>query len=248
MTCRRFRAATAVVVVFGALLVCGGVAGAAPPVIVSQSVTAVTPTDATLNADINPNGLLTKYKLELDTTGRFRFRQTSSCPLYPPGVVCAYVFFSGDPLASGLVQPPEFTLPASAEDQHVSLDLASIGATLQPGTTYHFRAVAANNYAFVYGSDLTFTTPAEGEMPPVVENVPGDLGPGERQSGLASDPPGLPSPSGPPQSQAAGAVPPHAIKQTLRCGVKHAKHRRTGRKRSHRRCATAPSPPRASRR
>jgi hypothetical protein len=44
----------------------------------------------------------------------------------------------------------------------VSLDLASIGATLQSDTTYHYRVIAANtsNGQTMEGSDQTFTTAA----------------------------------------------------------------------------------------
>lgn len=146
-----------------ALVVFAGIASAAAPSISSQSVTNVSVSNATLNADINPNGLLTKYKLQIDTTGNFKFFQTDSCPLHPPGIGCAQVIVPGDPLAPGLVQPPEFTLPEGTESQHVSVNLASIGATLQPSTTYHFRPIAANGNGFSFGPDQTFTTPSEEE-------------------------------------------------------------------------------------
>ncbi|MGB7587254.1 MAG: hypothetical protein WBM00_00940, partial [Solirubrobacterales bacterium] len=129
-----------------------------PPSIDREWVTGVTSSNATLNAEINPHGLLTKYKLQIDTTGHFKFDQNDSCALHPPGIVCAQIVISGEPLPPGLVEPPESTLAAGFEDQHVSVNLASIGATLQPITTYHYRAIAANSKGFVAGPDQTFTT------------------------------------------------------------------------------------------
>lgn len=161
-------------------------ATAAPPTIENQWVSDITSTDATLNATINPNGLLTKYKLQIDTTGNFDFFQTDGCPLHPPGIVCTAAIVPGEPLPPGLIEPPESSLPAAYGGQHVSVNLASIGATLQPDTTYHFRAIAANGFPIVEGPDLTFTTlvaeeeepaeeePGAGEGPPTEEADAGD--------------------------------------------------------------------------
>lgn len=135
------------------------------PTIGGTWVTNVTRQNATLHAEINPNGLLTKYKLQIDTTGNFDFFQLDGCPLHPPGIFCTQAIVPGEPLPAGLVEPPEETLPAGTESKEVNVDLASIGAVLQPGTTYHFRAIAANSSGFTYGSDLTFVTP-ESEVPP----------------------------------------------------------------------------------
>lgn len=145
-----------------------GTAAAAPPSIDSESVSGVTPTNATLEAEIDPNGLLTKYKLQIDTTGHFKFDQNDSCALHPPGIFCAQVLISGEPLPAGLVEPPESSIPAGYGDQPVSVDLSSIGATLQPGTTYHYRAIAANGITVVEGPDQTFTTPS-GPAPPSID-------------------------------------------------------------------------------
>ena len=41
-------------------------------------------------------------------------------------------------------------------------------SNLNPGTTYHFRAVAQGNYGTIYGQDLTFTTSGVSNNPPVV--------------------------------------------------------------------------------
>jgi hypothetical protein len=160
---RKIKRAMLAVVVGGALASAFGPVASAtaiPPTVGSQWVSGVTPTDATLNAEINPNGLLTKYKLQLDTTGRFRFFQSDSCPLHPPGVGCAQVIVGGDPLGSGLVQPVEYSLSAGFESQHVSVNMGDIGALLQLDTTYYYRAIAANGFGFVYGPTQTFVTPS----------------------------------------------------------------------------------------
>lgn len=137
----------------------------APPSIYRQWATAVTPEDATLHAEINPNGLFTKYMLQLDTTGNFKFHQNDTCVLHPPGIICAMVVIDGDPLPPGLVQPEERSLLASAGSQHVGVNMASIGATLQPETTYYYRAIAANENGFAFGPTQTFMTPAVVESP-----------------------------------------------------------------------------------
>lgn len=142
------------------------VASASPPVIESQWVSNVTARDATLNAVINPSGLPTQYKLQIDTTGHFKFDQNDSCSLHPFGVGCFQALVAGEPLARDLVEPKESSLAADTVGKHVSVRMAAIGATLQPETTYHYRAIAASGVTVVEGPDETFTTPAE---PPVEE-------------------------------------------------------------------------------
>ncbi len=151
-----------------------------PPSIESQTASAITEHDATLEAVINPHGRETVYELQIDTTGNFRFYQTSGCPLNVPGVGCTTEVVSGDPLAPGLVQPPEYTIAASDEPQQVAVNMATIGATLQPGTTYHYRAIAANGEQIVAGSDQTFTTPSPGS--------PDAAPPGQLLDSLAGQP------------------------------------------------------------
>jgi hypothetical protein len=174
-----------------------GAALAAPPTIGVQWVTGITPIDATLNAEINPNGLLTGYKLQIDTTGNFAFFQTDSCLLHTQGVMCAEVVVDGDPLPPGLVQPEEARLPAGSETQNVSVTLSSIGATLQPGTTYHYRAVAANGLEIVRGPHQTFTTPLAGG-PPIVEPYAGPTSANGHASGGRTASGGLAFSSAPP--------------------------------------------------
>ncbi len=128
-----------------------------PPSIDSESATSVTQNDATLNARINPNGSYTAYEFQIDTTGNYDYPHMV-CPLPVPGYVQCMAMTGQAPLPPGLVEPSPQSIPAGSGDQSVSLDLASIGATLQPGTTYHYRAIASNGGPVVYGSDQTFTT------------------------------------------------------------------------------------------
>lgn len=165
------------------------------PTIDNKWVSDVTSENATLHAQINPNGLLTRYKLQLDTTGNFSFFQTDSCQLYPPEVGCATVIVPGEPQPPGLVQPPESTLQAGYGSQHVSVNMASIGAILQPGTTYHYRVIAASGVPFVFGQAQTFTTPLTEELPISDEFPPEELPdeiepPNDGKSEPAGAPPG----------------------------------------------------------
>jgi hypothetical protein len=164
----RHRLSIASVASLACCLLASSPAIAASPTIERQWVSAVTSTDATLNAEIDSNGLATRYELQIDTTGNFRFDQNSSCPLEDVPMWCLALMVVGDPLPAGLVQPPEFDLRAADKAEHVSINMASIGATLQPGTTYHYRAIAANGEVVVEGPEQTFTTPpATG--PPTIE-------------------------------------------------------------------------------
>lgn len=132
----------------------------APPTIDRQWVTDVTASNATLHAEINPNGLETHYELQIDTTGSFSFFQEDSCPLHPPGIACAAGVIPGDPLPPGLVQPLELTVPAGHDSQQVSVALGSIGATLEPETIYRYRTIAANGAVLREGPAQAFTTSA----------------------------------------------------------------------------------------
>jgi hypothetical protein len=206
---------------------------AAPPSIGAQWVTGVTPTNATLNAEIDPNGLPTAYKLQIDATGNFSFFQTDGCVLHPPGVLCTQAIVPGDPLPPGLVEPPESSLPAATESQHVSVDLSTLGATLQPGTTYHYRAVAANGLPIVEGPAQTFTTP-EG---PSIQAEPAATPPSAAAGGgqAASVGPTPPAPAAPAVGRRK-----QVVKRPGRCNRK-AKHRSARRLRHGKRCVHRPA-------
>lgn len=139
------------------------VLGPEPPAITNESATSVTPSDAMLNAEIDPFGEETTYRFQIDTSGHFKFDQEDSCVLHPPEAVCAQEFIAGEPLPTGLIEPPEQSLPAFEGPQKVSVDLNLIGAILQPSTTYYFRVVATHDGGeIIEGAPQTFTTPAAG--------------------------------------------------------------------------------------
>ena len=205
---------------------------ASPPAIESQWVTSLDSSNATLNARIDPDGLLTKYKLQIDTTGNFRFYQNDGCALHPPGWACTQAIVEGDPLPPGLVNPQEMTLSPEAASQHVSVNLAAIGAVLQPETTYHFRAIAANSQGFAYGPDLTFTTPAPG-TPPIDEPEPGlpisepEPPPADEVSDRESDAEAPPTKLGTAaRPQSASSTPPTSAASPAARKKKRLKHRR----------------------
>jgi hypothetical protein len=117
---------------------------ASAPSIISESVSNVTATDATLAAQINPNGLETTYQ----------FRLESGC-LWPRACAAITVY----PLPSG-------ELPASSEVHSVNLDLNSAGVTLKPNTEYAYTVEAANAAGTTKGPEQRFTTPGG----PVIES------------------------------------------------------------------------------
>jgi hypothetical protein len=114
-----------------------------PPVIESVSLSHLTPTDATLEAQINTEGLETIYQFHLE----------SGC-LWPQACPEITVY----PLPSG-------KLLGSFLDQSVSLDLNTAGVTLMPGTEYAYRFVAQNGTAKAESSEHRLTTPEDGVQP-----------------------------------------------------------------------------------
>lgn len=135
-----------------------------PPSITNESATAITPSDATLNAEIDPKGEETTYRFQIDTTGQFEFDLEDEC-LPPPGGFCPLPPSGpGPPLPPGLVEPPVESLPGLEGPQKVSVDLNAIGATLQPSTTYYLRVIATHDGSeIVEGDTKTFTTAAREE-------------------------------------------------------------------------------------
>jgi hypothetical protein len=164
---------------------------AQPPSIDGESVSQVTPNDATLEAQIDPNGAYTGYEFQIDVDGSYDFTQPV-CPFLLPGVAQCESIDVGQPLPEGLAEPPPSYLAAELEEESVSLDLASIGATLQPATTYHYRVLAANSGETVVGPDQTFTTAAAPSLPAA----------GSSESPAAPQPPVIPGAGG--QAEAGG--------------------------------------------
>jgi Emfourin len=147
---------------------------AAPPSIESESVSNVTPTGATLEAEINLHealvGVYYRFQLVTDPT------DYASEILCPPTLQPGYSGCIG-PQGSGALPIgflPGNTLQPSAT-LRASLDLVSAGVTLQPGTTYHYRVLAAGAVQTedtiewepptVHGVDQTFTTPSASTTP-----------------------------------------------------------------------------------
>jgi hypothetical protein len=147
------------------------------PSIESESVSHPTPTDATLEASINSQegsaGDYYQFQLVRSTS---EYASEILCPAkLPPGTDGCIGTESASALPIGFI--PGNTMQPGV-DHPVSLDLASTGVTLQPGTTYHYRLLVARRVQTedtiqwepptVYGPDQTFTTPSG--PPPVIES------------------------------------------------------------------------------
>jgi hypothetical protein len=189
-------------------------AGAGPPSIESESVSHITPTDATLEAQINTDGLETTYEFQL-------FHH-----LCPPGT---------EPL--GCKAPiqrlplPTGKLLGSFIGQSVSVDLNSVGVTLYPDNEYDHRVVASNAAGETEGTSHTFVTPEDGVQP--LDTTPSgssSSGSGLQVSGSSALQPGagLPSMLGAAHRSSARRHHKH------RRHIKHQRHRsRTARHKHH---------------
>ena len=148
------------------------------PAIDSESVSHLTPTDATLEAQINTEGLATLYQFQLTYT---RCRECMS-PTY------------NIPLPSGL-------LLGSFETQSVSLDLNSAGVTLKPGFyEYSLSATSTGGTTAAHGG---WFEPPEEVVQPLGNAGPSTLS-GGGQSGTSSAPSGSGGSSSTPNVNAPG--------------------------------------------
>jgi hypothetical protein len=125
-----------------------------PRVIDSESVSAVTEHDATLEAQISPEQYETAY--------RFEIAKTPSClpgSPFPPGNAAETALLclqEEGALPTGLLHKGLYG------EQHVSLDLAGAGVVLEAGATYTFRVVATREQqAPVVGAAQMFSTPSQ---------------------------------------------------------------------------------------
>ena len=151
----------------------------APPSIESESVSHVTSTDATLEAEIDVEGL--RHGAD------YQFQIVENPSEYASELICPSTRPQGHEICVGPQSPgvaPIGFVPGDEanplKDSPVNLDLAGAGITLQPGTTYHYRVIAARSKPSedtiewepptVYGADQTFTTPTAGTAP-VIESV-----------------------------------------------------------------------------
>ena len=110
------------------------------PAIDEESASHITQQDATLEAQIDPEGLQTKYEIWI----------ADPCTA-PMECIRDVVVATG-------------TLPANSTEESVSVDLAASGAKLniEPGTRYGYQVLASNAAGETEGELQTFTTlPAE---------------------------------------------------------------------------------------
>jgi len=145
----------------------------ASPIVQSEAVSKITSTDATLEAEIDPQGaeagVFYQFQLLLDPG-------EAPTELECPSSLSGYSTCAGtsDPsaLPLGWICGECEIEPSSVS---VSLDLASAGASLEPGRTYYFRVLAADRKfsedvaewepPAVVGASKRFTTPAIGAQP-----------------------------------------------------------------------------------
>ena len=154
------------------------------PLIESESVSHLTSTDATLEAKINPDGLVEPDSLPSGAAYQFQLVKNTSESLQEmfcteAGVAQPVGYGCGGNWGTGPdVIPLGDVIGGGSAGRQVSLDLAGAGVTLQPGTTYHYRVLAARylsseeggvhwESAAVVGPDHTFTTPPTGEAPKI---------------------------------------------------------------------------------
>jgi len=175
-----------------------------PPAIESESVSNITATDATLEAQITLGAHGAYYQFQVVSESG-EYRSEIACPL------------RDELKATDGCQGPEVKgatigyIPPGSSAQSVSLDLATAGMTLQPGTTYHYRVLAATKIQTedtlqwetppTYGPDQTFTTTSSRARPLGGEGEP----PGQSSP---SSPGGSSTGSNSPQSSS----PSHALK------------------------------------
>ena len=163
----------AVIALLAFLVFSSSAMASSAPNIESESVSGLTEHDATLEAQIETGGIYTGYQFEIDTNSSYNFTRFA-CPFSFPGSEQCLVIVDGEPLPAGLVEPKPQYIPAGSGGESVSLDLASIGATLQPDTTYHYRVTTSNGGQGAQGPDQTFTTPSVGSPAvgsPVIETL-----------------------------------------------------------------------------
>jgi hypothetical protein len=128
-----------------------GSAEAAPPEIARTTLSGVTTTSVTLEADISPKGKATSYRFEYGL---------EECEAHS----CQQVPFpeEGEVPAVPLKEPERVKAPVEG---------------LVPGTTYHFHVVATNGNGEAKGPDRTFTTfPLSSSFPPCSNDIPFRIG------------------------------------------------------------------------
>jgi hypothetical protein len=114
-------------------------AASAPPSVTSETASAITTNDATLEAVVDPgDGAAGAYYQFQFSEFPTEFPDELACPPPPdsgPFMPCV------GPQSQGAL--PIGRITADEESAEVSLDLATAGITLEPGKSYYFRVVAA---------------------------------------------------------------------------------------------------------
>ncbi len=107
-----------------------------PPAIANETASKLTDSDATLEAQINPEGRETEYEVVLED------------PCAPPAECTTDVVVA------------QASLPPSATADSIAVDLASSGAdvNIEPDTTYHYWVHANSEAGPTEGAHETFTT------------------------------------------------------------------------------------------
>ncbi len=161
------------------LVFSGSARASSPPVIGSTVAYGVTQSDATLETWIDPGELLegAYYQFQV-VANTSEYLSELACPEH--GVQLSKPDGCGGP-DSGPTTPgalPIGFIEKEPESRYVRLDLAAAGMTLKPGTTYHYRVLAAKRVQSedtlnwegppAVGPDQTFTTLTPG-TPPAIE-------------------------------------------------------------------------------
>jgi hypothetical protein len=141
-----------------------------PALVDSEQTSEITEHDATLEAQIQTNGSYTGYEFQLYTIANGNYNFTPNCPFDIPGYGFCEEYVKTPP--PGLVESQSQYIPEGSGDQAVSLDLASIEATLEPGSTYHYRLLAADTSEIVPGPVQEFTTTSGSRAHPLGREEP----------------------------------------------------------------------------
>ncbi len=148
-------------------------AGASPPTIESESLSHLTSTDATLEAQINTEGLETTYTFYLQGPYPGCLDADPPCMIFERAPV---VVGSGELLGSFV-------------GQSVSVDLNSAGITLQPGGHYRYSVTATSAAGTIGGAGQRFIAPEEAAQP-LTKTAPSTTTSGNSQPGITSTPTG----------------------------------------------------------
>jgi hypothetical protein len=157
----------------------GAAMASSAPTIASVSVSHVTEHDATLEAQINPNGLETTYELYLSSP---------ACQADWPEI--------GPCMVIQDFSVPGGNIPAGSGDRTVSLDLNSAGVKLQAGTWYEYSVSAQNAAGRVPAGRTTkhdFKTLSASAAPSEVQTEPAEVISGGAKLKGKLNPDGLPT-------------------------------------------------------